>query len=309
MEIRSSISLPAAIPDQPTVRIVHPSGRLVGHEDALQSGIEVLEAAGCVVRVDADRCNDSWRGYLAGSDDMRIEEFTSALTEDGVDIIWCARGGSGLNRIAQRVIAEARKSPPRCLVGYSDITALLTPLAQHASWLTFHGPVATSLGMIDPETSICQCLSILRGDIQTIPFNVAPDQTYKHRGRLLGGNLTVLASMLGTPTAPRPEKGAIWLLEDVGEAMYRLDRSFTQLVQAQLFDPSNCIWLGDLGFDSLADHAQIVRQITQDAPCPVMSSAPAGHRGTLAMLPIGASVTIDFRTGLLTGDHDWVCHA
>ena len=304
----SSTRSPPAIPAHPVVRVVHPSGHLVGHEDALESGIHMLEGAGCKVRFDPQRSSESWRGYLAGPDERRLSEFNSALSESGVDLVWCARGGSGLNRIADQIIARACGLAPRCIVGYSDITAILTPLAQRASWTTFHGPVITSLTRAEPITSVIDCLSVMRGDLTSIAFEPQKGNGH-HHGRLLGGNLTVLASMLGTSTTPLLEPRAVWLLEDVGETMYRLDRSFTQLVKSGLFDTSNCIWLGDLGLESSVKHAQMVEQIRKDAPCTVMWGAPAGHRGHLATLPIGRQVSIDFGAGRLSAMRNRVGHA
>lgn len=276
-----------ALGAHPVVRVVAPCGSLVGHEAALQAGLLRLERAGCHVRFDARRAKAEARGYLAGDDAARADELLSALAEPGVDVVWFARGGSGGARTAAWVLDAAARLAPRHVVGFSDATTFLCALAVRLGWVAHHGPVVTSLGRPEViEFDLEAGLEALR-DGSRAPTREPPAL----RGRLLGGNLTVLASLAGTrlfPAAP----GAVWLLEDVGEAPYRLDRCLTQLREAGLFTGAAGVWLGDLGV-APEDAPGVIASLRADlSPLPVVTGAPAGHRGRLEMLPLGAQVEV-----------------
>jgi len=269
------------------IRVVAPSGTLVGHEAPLDAGLTRLEGAGCEVRFDRARRAEVARGYLAGTDERRADEVLAALAEPGVEIVWFARGGSGFGRIVEWVLGGAARLPPRHVVGFSDATTLLNALAARLGWLTWHGPVVTSLGRPDLLTvDLDAALARLGGERPRPPTDAGPALV---SGRLFGGNLTVLASLAGTPSLPRV-RGALWLLEDVAEAPYRLDRTLTQLRAAGLFSGARGVWLGDLGLTA-EDTAAVEAAFGADvAPLPVLSGAPAGHRGRLDLLPIGGQV-------------------
>jgi muramoyltetrapeptide carboxypeptidase len=272
---------------RPVIRVVAPSGTLLGHEAALDGGLTRLEGAGCEVRFDPARRAEVARGYLAGGDERRADEVLAALAEPGVEIVWFARGGSGLGRIVEWVLRGAARLAPRHVVGFSDATTLLNTLAARLGWLTWHGPVVTSLGRPDLLTvDLDVALARLGGERPRPPAEAGPPTV---SGRLFGGNLTVLASLAGTPSLPRV-RGALWLLEDVAEAPYRLDRTLAQLRAAGLFTGARGVWLGDLGLtaeDAAAVEATFVADLS---PLPVLGGAPAGHRGRLDLLPIGGQV-------------------
>ena len=299
------------------VRLVAPSGTLVGHEAALEAGIQRLESAGCRVRFDERRATDCHRGYLAGEDAVRADELLSALAEPGVDIVWFARGGSGGGRTTTWVLDGAARLAPRHVVGFSDATTLLNGLAVACGWVTHHGPVVTSLGRPDVIAFDLElALERLRGadasrfadpaawghapplgDAAQFDDAVVCGDAAAFRdappleGRLLGGNLTVLASLAGTSLFPRAP-GTLWLLEDVAEAPYRLDRSLTQLRSAGLFVGAAGVWLGDLGLTP-EETAGVERDFRRDLhPLRLLTGAPAGHRGPMALLPIGARVRL-----------------
>ncbi len=304
----SAAEPPPAIGDRPVVRVVHPSGTVSRHIDALEAGLTRLEAAGCQIRWDDTRARASWRGYLAGDDDARADELIAALTEPGVDIVWFARGGSGGARRAARVAEAVRDAPPRVVIGFSDATAYLGRLAER--WVVFHGPVVTSLAHPAISVDLDALFAVLRGTSTAVPFAPRPtggeDEAREAiEGRLMGGNLTVLAASIGTPVAPRPAPGDIWLLEDVGEPPYRLDRAFWQLRASGLLDEAAAIWLGDLALDG-EDDATARAMIADDAPCPVIEGAPAGHTGVLGLLPLGGVGRLDPATQTFTATRPWV---
>ena len=285
--------MPAVVHKRPVVRVVLPAGPVVGHETDFEAGLGKIERAGCEVRWDGQRAVKNWRDYYSGTDVERLTEFQSALSESDVDIIWCGRGGSGSNRIADLIVTHARRvSRPKPIIGFSDITAIINPLSQQLGWITYHGPVVTSLAKAEISTDIDTIMKLVCGRTSrmTLPKRIEGSAV---DGRLYGGNLTVLASMIGTSTAPKNESGSIWLLEDVGESAYRLDRSFNQLIRSGLFDGAAAIWLGDLGLSDDNQENEMRERIKADAPCRVITDAPAGHRGPLVPLPVGARIEIN----------------
>lgn len=285
------------------MRVVHPSGTLDGHTDVLYAGIERLTEAGCVVRHDESRAAARWRGYLAGTDEARARELVAALTEPGVDVVWLGRGGSGAARITQTVIDALRGQPARALVGFSDATTLLNGLATELGWITFHGPVVTTLGRGEPSCDLEAALATLRGERSEVALRVGPEPDAE--GVLLGGNLTVMASLAGTPSWPACAD-PLWLLEEVGEPPYRIDRCFWQLCSSGALSDAAGVWVGDLGV-AACDHAGCVDALREDAGgVPVIEGAPAGHRGEIQLLPIGGRVRLRPREGVLTALAPWV---
>ena len=285
---------PRAVGAHPIVRVVAPSGSLAGHADALEAGVRRLEAAGARVRLDEGRARAQSRGDLAGPDEVRLTELLDALTEPDVDIVWAARGGSGLGRLGPALLSASalRDAPPKIVVGFSDITTLLEHLTSHLRWTTFHGPVITSLGR--PESIAFDhdaALAHLRGELHEVTLSAPSSVTLE--GRLRGGNLTVLASLVGTPLAPRPLTPApeLWVLEDVSEAPYRLDRAWTQLLSSGALDSAVAVWLGDLDLEPSVTES-VAERLREDLGRPVLTGAPAGHRGTLSLLPMGARVRL-----------------
>lgn len=185
-------------------------------------------------------------GYLAGTDDERLSDLHHCFENGDVDAIWCLRGGYGLTRLLPRIDFEKIRSHPKAVIGYSDITALHMALFVKAGLISFHGPVLTS----DYNDYV------LRGLDQTLfqPEHSTLLKNYeKHSlespisgraiGRLVGGNLTLLAAMCGTPFLP-DLTGKIVFLEDIKEEPYRIDRMLTQLVQAAHLNQAAGIVLG-----------------------------------------------------------------
>lgn len=284
------------VSDRPVVRVVHPSGSVSDHLPALERGLARLEAAGCRIRWDPARGADRWRNYFAGDDQRRAEEFCAALREPEVEVVWFARGGGGGSRIVDAVLASAATLAPRAVIGFSDATSLLNALSLHLGWVTYHGPVVASLGRASIECEPARVLGVLSGDVRSLRF--PPSSRPDVRGTLRGGNLTVLCSLVGTPFLPRG-RGSIWLLEDVQEPAYRLDRAFWQLRRAGRLNGARGVWIGDLGLP--APEQELVREMFREdaGAVPVLTGAPAGHAGRLEALPIGAHVVLRMSEGLV----------
>jgi muramoyltetrapeptide carboxypeptidase len=235
--------------------------------------------------------------YLAGPDDARRAELQSALDLEGVRAVIAARGGYGAMRLLPRI-----KWPPKnkALVGFSDITALHL-CAQRGGFRSVHGPVITQLGS-QPPAVINRLFDLLDGS------EVGPltGRTVIHdglaEGPLLGGNLSVLTQLIGTPYVPS-FRGAVLLLEDVGERPYRIDRMWTHLVLSGLLDGVAGIVLGEFTAceEKDADYscAEVLTELASSLGVPCVAGFPIGHGDLNHPVPLGARVRLDASTRTL----------
>lgn len=265
-------------------------------EEAFDAGVAFLRTR-YEVRVDDEVRAKA--GYLAGDDTRRLAELHRALDEDGTRAIVCARGGYGATRLLEHLdVAQVRRAAKR-LVGFSDVTAL------HALWAragveSTHGPMVAWLGKAD-DAARAEWVASIEGR----PLAVRGLETITHgraEGPLLGGNLAVLAALVGTPFAP-PLAGAVLFLEDVGEAPYRIDRLLTQLRQAGWFREVRGVVLGEFARCAPGAHGVPVEDVLTerlaDLGVPVARGLDAGHGAINLALSFGAAVTLDVDAGTL----------
>jgi len=233
--------------------------------------------------------------YLAGDDARRLAELTAALTDPGIRAVFCARGGYGATRLLLRLGAAEPPGPPKLLIGFSDVTALHLWLQAHGR-LSIHGPVLTQLGRV-PVATHERLFALLESS--SPPPALHGTATYvggAAEGPLLGGNLSVLTRMLGTPFMPALA-GAILLLEDQGERPYRLDRMWTHLQLAGVFDRVSGIALGSFTAceeqDAPYSSADVLRELAQGVGLPCAAGFPVGHGDVNEPVPLGARVRLD----------------
>lgn len=306
--------LPPRLVPGARIALVAPSGPLLERDD-LARAVELCQAMGYqgVLYPNAGLAY----GYLAGRDDERISDLNAALTARDIDAVWCIRGGNGMNRIVDRVDFDGFARSPKPVIGYSDITVLLLALWTRTGVVTFHGPIARTpmpnfqrwhfdrvltsvspagrLGRPAPPSDV---LVPDRGRIFAVRGG-------KARGRLLGGNLTLVQALIGTPYFP-DLAGAILFLEDVSEDVYRIDRMLAHLRLAGALDRVAGVMIGRftemsrggdggaLGFDEvLATHLGPLG-------VPVAVGYPFGHIDEQWTLPVGAEAELDADAGELT---------
>ena len=213
--------------------------------DALEQCVRRIEGLGFSVRLGAHVL--ARRGHLAGSVPERVADLHAMFADDSVHAIWASRGGYGCSALLPHLDYGLIQRKPKILLGYSDITALLLGIYQRTGLVTFHGPVAWS-SLTD--YSLQHLLPLLmypraQATLALAPENVAKAQSNPFfitrtlraganpglgQGRLLGGNLSVLCGLLGTPYMPSL-KGAMLFLEEIGEPPKKIDRMLTQLAQ------------------------------------------------------------------------------
>jgi muramoyltetrapeptide carboxypeptidase len=239
-------------------------------------------------------------GFLAGSDDARLAALHGALSDKNVAAVVAARGGYGVTRLLPRLDPGAVRRANKWLVGFSDITAL------HALWAraglcSIHGPMVASLWEAEPSTQEAW-FRLLEGELPEPLRGLEPVRSGRAEGRLLGGNLTVLGALAGTPFMP-DLRGAILLLEDVTERPYRLDRVLTTLLQSGALEGIRGAVLGqfaqcDAGPDGVTALAVLEERLgTRNIP--IVANAPVGHVADNHPVLLGAHVQLDADAGTL----------
>ncbi|MEM9352042.1 MAG: LD-carboxypeptidase [Planctomycetota bacterium] len=253
-------------------------------------------------------------GYLAGTDQQRLDELNAAVRDPDTRAILPARGGYGCGRLLDDIDYAAAAADPKRWIGFSDVTALHTALWAKCRLVTFHGPhPKDGLGREDglppaAEAAYWRALEAApEGNL--LPPDLVDSTTTRTpgvaEGQLFGGNVAVLASLLGTPYAV-DTTDAILLLEDVGERPYRIDRFLLQLRQTGKLDSVRGIVLGyftDCGPEEDEDSLsleQVLADYIDPLGVPVLQGFPAGHESPNLALPLGVPVRLDADSRSLT---------
>jgi muramoyltetrapeptide carboxypeptidase len=286
--------LPPPLAPGARVALVAPAGPLRGEED-VQRAVDNARSLGWEPVVGAHAL--ARRGYFAGGDAERADDLNRALADDAIDGVWSLRGGYGAMRILPALDYDALCRRPKPLLGYSDITAVHCAVAARCGLVSYHAPTARA-GLTPFSRRSLEEAVRRRGD----PCGTAPDARVLRGGRaagvLAGGNLALLAALAGTPYAPQLD-GAILVLEDVNEAVYRVDRMLQQLLLAGLLDGCQAIVFGhctscpeesDDGARRLDD---VVAEIADALHVPCLAGVPVGHIDDQWTLPLGAAAELD----------------
>jgi len=286
-----SVLIPS-LPIGATLGLIAPAGP--PSAGSIEQVPALLERHGYRAKIFPGCAGPTHLGFLAAGDEQRLADLHAAFADPGVDAVMCLRGGWGCARLQDRIDVKLLKRHRKPLIGYSDITTLhgLRDRLGQAGW---HAPMPASdllKSQADAQTLFAQ----LRHGAQTGDV-LAPEMSehalnrgVSARGRLVGGNLSVYAALLGTAWQPKV-KGAILFLEDVAEAPYRVDRMLTQLRLAGLLDAAAGFLIGsfsdaDSPDEVLADHLRPLAK-------PILAGWPSGHCSPNAALPLGVDVTLD----------------
>lgn len=296
-----------------TVGLIKPAGFLADEFD-LQVAMESVTAMGLVPK--PARHLLARHGYLAGMDEQRAADVNAMYADEKVRAVIAVRGGWGSARILPFLNFDLIRANPKLLIGFSDITALHLAFAARAGFPTIHGPNAGSAWgklswdsfkdvAFDAETPLYRNPVATEDRLVQRDWRTQTIRPGKAAGRLLGGNLTVLSALVGTPYLPRFD-GAILFLEDIDEAEYRVDRMLTQLSLAGVLrrvagvvfgQCTNCQATGPSygGFTV----SQVLRQHLQPLGVPVFEGALFGHVDDQFSLPVGARAEIDATEGTI----------
>lgn len=255
--------------------------------------------------------------YLAGTDQQRADDLNAMFADTDIDAIFCVRGGYGSGRLLRYLDYDMIAANPKVIMGYSDITSILNAIYLRTGLVTFHGPIAggnfsnytyeqykkvliepTQIARIGepPEFETRPGVVDWKNRLTTIVSGVA-------EGHLVGGNLSLMVTLLGTPFEPQFE-GAILFLEDVDEPPYSVDRMLTHLWMAGKLEQVAGIVLGkftDDGYDSNTfSMEEVLRDRLEPLGIPTLRGAMIGHIEDKTVVPLGVQARLDADAGALT---------
>lgn len=239
--------------------------------------------------------------YLAASDHERAAQLQWAITSTDIRGIFCLRGGYGSMRILPMVKPQWLRENPKVLVGFSDLTALLLGLGGNGEVVTFHGPTLASspLSRGAHSPTARRLKRVLMDGEEPDQLEGEPWSPGVAEGPLMGGCLSLVTALLGTPFMPSLD-GSILFLEDVGEPLYRLDRMFQQLRLSGVLRRVAAVALGHV--PASPSSRGLLRRVVLDAlgsPVPVLAGLPCGHGPENMVLPLGCWAELDGDQGLL----------
>lgn len=297
---------PPALRPGDTVMLVSPSGPT--KPERVARGIELLTGWGLrpVVAPNAY----AREGYLAGGDALRVADLDKAFADPSIRGLICTRGGYGAQRVVDAIDMAAVARDPKVVAGFSDITALQFALWRGARLATVHGPGAA---WIDERTPAPSAESLRAALMSAEPVSIEPvatDETAGVRvpgvahGPLLGGNLCLVTSSIGTPDLP-DLTGAVLLLEEIDEPPYKVDRMLTHLRRAGVLDGVAGVAIGQfIGCTDgwAVDVADVIGERLSGLGVPLLGGLPIGHGVGQRSVPVGVPATLDATAGLLTVD-------
>jgi muramoyltetrapeptide carboxypeptidase len=303
---------PKALRPGDTIAVVAPSSP--AGPKRLADGVDLLRSWGFDVRV-MPSC-ETGRGYLAGESAERVAaELSACFADPTVDGILCARGGYGTMHILPFVDWDAVRANPKVFCGYSDITGLHLAIRREANFVTFHGSMVQRQGD-EPELHPWSAAGLRHAMISTDALGAVstPDDGPEvttlvagiATGPLVGGNLTLICSLIGSRWQ-LDARGCVLLLEDTDEAPYRVDRMLTQLRLSGALDGVRGIVFGDSPACEAPPEdtrsfplTTVIGERLGSLGVPLIYGFPCGHSPWRATLPLGIPATLDADSGTLT---------
>lgn len=296
-----------------TIGIITPAGALES-EEAITTTKEVLQTLG--YKVKEGKHIRSRYGSLAGRDQERLEDLHNMFRDPDVQGVLCVRGGTGASRLLPLIDFELIRQNPKVLLGYSDITALIMAFYTKAGLVSFHGQVGTStwshlvgeyFNQLIVENGLVsyQNPEKLNGNLVVYKDRIQTLQSGTVEGTLLGGNLTLLSGLCGSPYLP-DFKDSILFIEEINEKSDRIDRMFCQLMNSGILSQikgfifgkcTDCGPSGGYGSFTLDD---IFNDYIKPLGIPAFSGAVIGHINDQFILPVGVRVKMDADKGTIT---------
>lgn len=297
------LRLPRAVPEPAVVGICAPSGHV--DEAALAQGVAYLKDMGHRVVLPEETVH-TWR-YFAGTDEERLAGFHALVDDPSIDLVIAARGGYGITRLLPRIDWNRVAASGKAFVGFSDFTAFNLAAFACSNLLTFHGPmVAVDFGRTGPDSFAQQhfWMAVSRNSHRI--DDIACEHGYDARrvdGTMWGGNLSLLAHLVGTPYFPSIDGGILYV-EEIAEEPYAVERMFMQLYHAGILGRQRALVLGDFSDCRPTNPLrypysmeEVVETLRQLLPIPVLTELPFGHIAHKVTLPFGAPGTLSIREG------------
>lgn len=295
--------LPSKLSKGSTVGLIAPGSAL--SRSAFEQTLSNITALGFKVKYSPNL--KVRNGFLSGTDQQRVEDIHSMFQDETVSGIICARGGYGCGRLLDLIDYQIIQRNPKPFLGFSDITALHCAFYKHAGLVTFHGPVGAS-EWNDFTKDYTDDLLTKGRRVKVRADNPVTISEGTASGRLLGGNLSLLTSLLGTKHDPDYRKHLLFI-EEVGESTYRVDRMLTQLRSSGKLQDLSGIALGyftgcDLspdqtGYEQSIGLMEVFKDRLGDLGIPVVYGFPFGHEPHNATLPVGIEAELDADKGII----------
>lgn len=286
------------------IGVMAPSSRV---DDAkIAAGVAALEKRGYQVYVHPQTGRK--HGQSAGTAQEKVKALHDLFRKPEVKAIICAGGGNRAPAMMPLLDFRLIKKNPKIVMGYSDITALLHSIYKETGMVTFHGPMMRGIGAGQrAKKQLDQCFALLSGAKTGIPLGrVKLLRPGRAAGPMIGGNLSLITSLLGTPWEP-DFNGKILFLEDCDEELSRYDRMLRQLAQAGAFQKAAAVLFG--GFTNNKDTGSlpfgftmedIIRDALQGSKIPALMNAPFGHGKDLYTFPVGGEARLNAVKGKIS---------
>lgn len=294
---KDKIKYPPLLKRNSKVAITAPASPTNQYET--RHGVRFYQSLGCkVILGDTVKYQNNRFRYLSAPDKVRAKELMELFENPEIDAIHSGRGGYGVMRILEYLDFDVIRKNPKILVGYSDITALLNAIYNQSKVVSFHGPVASSTFDTFSKNNLLPLIftSYYKDDLTHKLTNSIVINEGEASGKLVGGNLTIVSSTIGTE-AEIDTDGSILFIEDVAENAYEIDRLLSHLILAGKFDNVNGILIGyfknlyarkpfypNKGFNIY----EVIEQLIKPLGKPTLIQMPFGHIDQQITLPIGA---------------------
>lgn len=296
-----TLTIPAYLKEGDTIAIISPSG--VVDRDVILKAVVILKASGFNVVLGENVFRQN--GCFAGSDRERLSDLQHATDNPDVRAVFCSRGGYGISRIIDRVDFSSLIKNPKWYVGFSDITVLHLWLNKLCGLVSLHAemPLNYSNPKKTPE-SYTSVIKALKGEPETITWKSSHQATVSVQGLLIGGNLSLIYSLTGTPAEPDTD-GSVLFIEEVGEYYYHLDRMMTSLrltgkldnLAAMIVGGMEKMEQGNVTYNKSAE--EIILDIAGHYNYPIIFNFPAGHISDNRAVYMGREAVIT-QNGLAT---------
>ncbi len=308
----SKLERPAALKSGSRIGLVAPAGPLLQPDDLDRA---IGHCTGMGFEPVVGRHVKERHGYLAGTDEQRLEDLNAFLADPSLDAVWCLRGGYGTPRLLHRIDYASLAQHPKVVLGYSDITGLLNAITRRTGLITFHGPVARaelppfSRDALLRVTTLSQAAGVLplpcaNDDDRAPEAGVTTLRSGTVDGPLYGGNLSLLNVLVGTPYMPNLE-GALLFLEEVSEKIYAVDRLLAHLGLAGILERLGGIIIGQFSdliretSTGILEFEEVVETHLGHLGIPAAVGFPIGHGRNNWTLPLGVTARLDADAGTL----------
>jgi muramoyltetrapeptide carboxypeptidase len=302
-EKTNKLTTPPYLQEGDTIAIVAPAGILKNREDTIQKAKELAENWGLIVVLGSNLFNQN--NHFSGTDNERFQDFQEALDNKNIKAIWSARGGYGSVRILDKLNFTEFIAHPKWIIGYSDITAFHNHI-HNLGIETMHGMMATSLEEI-PEEILETKASFKKALFgEELKYSIPSSEDNRNailnsgetlKGQLIGGNLSILTSMLGS-NSQLLTAGKILFIEEIGEYKYSIDRMLQSLKRAGYFKKVKAVIVGDMSSikKNSTQWGSTIEQLILDVipeNIPVLFDFPAGHEADNRALIFGRNVALE----------------